>query len=91
MNNERTCFNCKNSQTCIVKWEIADATAKIKYAGINKTELLVLETDAKIDLEPINENLNFENPKKFWNGFYNRQNSMNCKKTLANKVNNSGL
>lgn len=55
-----------------------NATAEIKYAGMNKIELRILETDDRLDLEPINENLNFENPKEFWNGFNNRQNSMNC-------------
>jgi len=55
-----------------------DWKAEIKYTGKNKTELHNLITGIKIDLERINENLDFENPKEFWNGFSNRQESKNC-------------
>ena len=55
-----------------------DATAKIGYLGFNKIELLVLEFDDKVILEPINENLNIENTNEFWDKFYKRQDSRNC-------------
>ena len=55
-----------------------NATAEIKYVGMNKTELRILETDVRLNLESINKNLNFENPKEFWNGFIDRQSLMNC-------------
>ena len=54
------------------------ATAEIKYIGRNKIELKLLEAKRSINLEPINESLNFEKPKELWNGFINRLNSSNC-------------
>ncbi|WP_074405967.1 hypothetical protein [Aquimarina megaterium] len=56
-----------------------DWKAEIKYIGKNKTELHNLTTDVKLNLKRINENLNFENPKEFWEKFRDRQNSGNCK------------
>ena len=61
-----------------------DWKAEIKYVGKNKTEFHNLITDVKLDLERINEKLNFQNPKDFWNGFYKRQNLSNCKKVDKN-------
>jgi hypothetical protein len=52
--------------------------AEIKYVGVNRTELHILASDIILDLEPIDENLNLDKPKDFWNGFNNRQNSKNC-------------
>jgi len=52
--------------------------AEIRYVGKNKIELHNLITDVKLDLESINQNLNFEKPIEFWNGFNNRKNSKNC-------------
>ena len=43
-----------------------------------KAELRVLQTNKKLNLEPIYENLNFEKPKELWGGFINRLNSNNC-------------
>jgi len=62
------------------------ATAEIKYIGLNKIELKLLEANRSINLEPINKSLNFEKPKELWNGFIKRLNSSNCeKKTVGNK------
>jgi hypothetical protein len=55
------------------KWK-----AKIIYNGKGKTELHNLNTDMKFNLELINGNLNFKNPKEFWNEFINRQKIRNC-------------
>jgi hypothetical protein len=55
-----------------------DWKTQIKYIGNNKTELYNLTTNIKFNLERINENLNFQNPKEFWNEFSNRRNSKNC-------------
>ena len=55
-----------------------NAKAKIKYIGMNSVELWVLDTDFRLSLEPIKENLNFDNTKIFWNGFNNRQNKKDC-------------
>jgi hypothetical protein len=52
--------------------------AKIRYIGMNKFELHVFENNDRVDLNPINENLNFENLDEFWNGFNNRLKSKNC-------------
>ncbi|WP_298903467.1 hypothetical protein [uncultured Psychroserpens sp.] len=52
--------------------------ARIRYIGINKIELHVFENNDRVDLKPINENLNFENLDEFWNGFNNRLKSKKC-------------
>jgi len=52
--------------------------AKINYIGKNRTVLHNLTTDRIVDLKRINEDLNFDNPKEFWNGFNNRKNSCTC-------------
>lgn len=54
------------------------STAEINYIGVNKIELRILESSETRNLELIKDNLKFENPKEFWNGFYKRQNSKNC-------------
>ncbi|WP_299438247.1 hypothetical protein [uncultured Aquimarina sp.] len=53
--------------------------AEIKLIGNNKAELHNVITDLRFNLERINVNLNFKNPKEFWGKFRNRQNSENCK------------
>ncbi len=52
----------------------------IEYIGNNKIEFCNIDTDYRSILEPIKENINFENEKKFWKGFYKRQNSKTCEK-----------
>jgi hypothetical protein len=51
----------------------------IKYVGKNKIKLRNLKSGENLDLEQIDENLNFEKQHEFWKGFYNRQSSGNCK------------
>lgn len=53
--------------------------AEIKFIDKNKTELHNLTTDVRLNLERINENLNFKNEKEFWGKFRARQDSGNCK------------
>lgn len=53
--------------------------AKIKYIGMDNTELSFLETDAILNLELMNIKLTFKDSLKFWNGFNKRLNSKNCK------------
>ena len=55
-----------------------DYKTEIKYIKKNKAKLHILTTDQIIDLERIDENLDFENRKVFWNGFMKRKNSKNC-------------
>jgi len=52
--------------------------AVIKFVGVNGIKMRNLTSGENLYLEPIDENINFENPKEFWEGFYNRQNSGNC-------------
>jgi hypothetical protein len=52
--------------------------ATIKYIENNKIEFYNLDTNFKFTIEPIEENINFEKEKEFWNGFYSRQSSREC-------------
>lgn len=47
--------------------------AVIEQKENNSIELHFLDSSRKLKLEPINEEINFENEKDFWNGFYNRK------------------
>jgi len=55
--------------------------AEIKFISINTIELKLLSNDRILKLIQIDENLNFEKPKEFWNKFHNRKKSKNCKST----------
>ena len=52
--------------------------AKIKHIGMNKTELRILESDVTLNLEQMNEKLNFKDSIEFWNGFKIRRNYKKC-------------
>ncbi len=56
-----------------------NSKAEIKYVGLNKIELRILETDNKLELKPISENLNFDKSNEFWDGFKSRMNNKKCK------------
>lgn len=47
--------------------------ALIKQKENNSIELHFLDSSRNLKLQPINEEINFENEKDFWNGFYNRK------------------
>jgi hypothetical protein len=52
--------------------------AEIKYLEKNIIQLEFFETNETLNLEPINNHLNFDNSKKFWEEFHNRLISMKC-------------
>ncbi len=60
------------------EWRMA-SKAKIKFLRKNEINLLLLRSGQSINLKPIYGTLNFEKSKEFWDGFYKRQNSKNCK------------
>lgn len=55
-----------------------DLKAKIKYVGMNKTELRILESDVILELGRINGKLRFKDSTEFWSEFKNRMNYKKC-------------
>lgn len=53
--------------------------AVIEYVGTDKIKLKVLESKNKVNLNRIDEILNFEEPTSFWNDFHKRKDYANCK------------
>lgn len=51
--------------------------AILKYVETNKVKYKNLRTGDVLFLYPFNDKLNFNNPEKFWKGFYKRNNN-NC-------------
>lgn len=60
------------------EWRIP-SIAKIKFIEMNKIQLKFSNKDKTIVLTPINQNLKFRSSEEFWNGFYDRKKSKNCK------------
>lgn len=53
--------------------------AILRYTENSMIEFLILETDEKLKLIPINDDLNFYETDEFWNQFTRRRISFNCK------------